>query len=172
MWWGPVASCIEARGVVSHAGTTDDDLLGGLLLVGAVVVSVLTFSFVLVLVLLNMAQRRRGWEHAEHLKALEMRQTISERVSDWARAWVCIAIGAGVPIGAFLFTGLATLLQKVDSGIWWAPGVVGTTAVYYGYCLATKLFGSSDEADDDEADNDGKPAIDADALDVVSRRGG
>jgi hypothetical protein len=143
----------------------------GLLLIGAVVVLVLSFSFVLVLVLLNMAQRRRGWAHAERLKALEIGQTIPERVSDWARAWVCIAIGAGVPIAAFLFTGLATLLQKVDSGIWWAPGVVGTTAVYYGYCLATKLFGSSDEQDD-EADEDEKPAMDADALDVVSRRGG
>lgn len=147
-----------------------------LLLIGAVVVLVLSFSFVLVLVLLNMAQRRRGWEHAERLKALEIGQTIPERVSDWARAWVCIAIGAGVPIAAFLFTGLANLLQKVDSGIWWAPGVVGTTAVYYGYCLATKLFGSSDEqddeVDDDEADNDERPVMDADALDVVSRRGG
>ena len=45
-----------------------------------------------------------------------------------------------MPIAAFLCTALASLSQKIDSGIWWAPGVVGAVAVYYGYNLATELF--------------------------------
>ena len=152
----------------------------GLLVVGVIVGLVLTFAFVLVLVLLNMAQSRRHWKHEERLRTMEMGQTVPERVSDWARASVCIAIGAGVPIAAFLATSLATLFQKLEPEIWWAPGVVGCAAVYYGYCLASKLFTGDDpdeeededEEDEEEADDEGKPVMDADALDVVSQRGG
>ena len=141
---------------------------------------ILIFAFVLVLVLLARSQERRQWEHAERLKALEMGQGVPERVSEWARALVCVAIGAGVPVGAFLFTGLATVLQKVDTGIWLAPTIVGAAAVYYGYCLASKLFTGDDpdEEDEDEEDDEDdtraarKPAMEADALDVVSQRGG
>jgi small-conductance mechanosensitive channel len=148
----------------------------GLLIAGVILGLVLIFAFVLVLVLLNFAQRRREWEHEERMKARQMDQPVPERQPEWARAMICIAIGAGVPIAAFLFTALATLSQKVDSGIFWAPGVVGLSAVYYGYCLATQLISGSnpdaEEEEDDKAEDTGKPAIDADAIDVVGQRGG
>ena len=148
----------------------------GLLVAGVIVGLVLTFAFVLVLVLLNMAQQRRGWEHEERSKAQQMGQSFPVSHSDWARALVCTAIGAGVPIAAFLFTGLATIFSKVDPEIWWAPGVVGVAAVYYGYCLASQLISGSnpddEEDEEDEVEDIGKPAIDADAIDVVGQRGG
>jgi small-conductance mechanosensitive channel len=160
---------MQAQPVISWAG---------LLVIGVIVGLVLIFAFVLVLVLLNMAQQRRAWKHEERLKAQDRGETLPSGGSEWARACVCIAIGAGVPIAAFLFTALATLSQKVDSEIWWAPGVVGASAVYYGYNLAIRLFTGDDpedeeeEEDEDEAEEAEKPAIDADAIDVVGRRGG
>jgi small-conductance mechanosensitive channel len=144
----------------------------GLLMAGIILGLVLIFAFVLVLVLLNFSQRRRELEHEERMKARQMDQPIPERHPEWPQAMICIAIGAGVPIAAFLFTALATLSQKVDSGIFWAPGIVGIAAVYYGYCLATQLISGSNPDQEEEAEDTGKPAIDADAIDVVGQRGG
>src|SRR4051794_16814223 len=117
--------------VASWAGLLAFAVIGGLVLI---------FAFVLVLVLLNMAQRRREWAHLERLKSHEMGRPLPNPQSDWARALVCIAIGAGVPSVAFLVTALATTYQKVDPEVWLAPVIVGTAAVYYGYCLASTLF--------------------------------
>ena len=57
--------------------------------------------------MMGRAGRRREWDHAERMKALEMGQAIP--ASSWPRACVCIAIGAVVPAATF-FAALITSL--------------------------------------------------------------
>lgn len=96
--------------------------------------------------ILRYATRRREWEHAERMKALEMGQpelgqSVATRESAWPRAAVCIMIGAVLPIVSFALT--ASLLQSgLAPELWLSPVVVSVVAVPCGCGLAAHLFRS------------------------------
>jgi hypothetical protein len=133
---------------------------------GALVLPPLFFS-------MCAAQRRRAWEHAKRMKALELGHVLPTDQASWARALVCIAIGAGVPVGAYFFTWLASFRAGIHDDVWVAPMVVSLLSVLCGSLLAAKLFNPKPrtKAGEDDPSANGKPPLDADALDVVSRRG-
>lgn len=143
----------------------------------AFLVLLTVFAFLLI----RNGQRRREWEHAERMRMIEMGLPILPRDAPWAKAAVCIAIGAVVPFSAFLFTNLA-YQSKMDaaSELWLAPSLVGGACVIGASILAGVLFhgvSKSSEPSDEERTAarlrgfDTKPAHDPDAVDVVGRRG-
>jgi hypothetical protein len=128
-------------------------------------------------VAIRNGQRRREWEHAERMTALQMGLPVPPRDAPWAKAAVSIAVGLGVPLVAFGFTYLAfTDKPAAAPQIWIAPGVVGGLSVIGASILAGSLFqGGSRSAPMAAADRRHgpgmKPTHDPDALDVVGSRG-
>jgi hypothetical protein len=122
------------------------------------------------------AHRRKEMEHAERMKSLEMGLVPLPSGLDWPAASVCIAIGAGVPIGSFLVAWLATMTADVPGEIWLAPVFVSFAAIGSARKLAYRVI---DPAKSNSYKNvikqasmpDGKPAFDPDAYDVVGSRG-
>jgi hypothetical protein len=135
--------------------------------------SILVFAVPLVLVPTVMIMRhlahKREWEHAERMKALELGLPAPGNES-WA-ATVCIAIGAGVPVGALCIAWLASLEQSGSPHYWIAATVVGSLGVLSGTLLATRLLPSSFRAQSPSFDTQSKPELDPDAYDVAGRRG-
>src|SRR5262245_31718461 len=86
------------------------------------------------------AQRKREWEHVERMKALELGRPVPG-TEGWPAA-AAIAIGAGVPICAFLFTWLARLTAETADEVFIAPTIVSVVAVWVGKTLATRLLES------------------------------
>jgi hypothetical protein len=137
-------------------------------------------SLILILLIRN-AQRRREWDHAERMKALEMGLPVPPRDSPWAKASVCIAIGVVVPLLAFGFTaGAYHDRPGAPDELWIVPGFVTPTCVVVASILAGVLFrdGSrSADPEDVERSNARQPgpivksSHDPDAFDVVGRRG-
>src|SRR6516165_8140795 len=54
-------------------------------------------------------RQRREWEHAERMRALELGQPLPDHRGHAWPALVTIFIGAGVPVGTFLISWLATV---------------------------------------------------------------
>src|SRR3954465_10682088 len=73
--------------------------LAGIALPAVLVPTILTFRH---------AARKREYAHKERMKALETGQPVPGE-SAWPAAFVCASIGAGVPLGSFLFTWLASV---------------------------------------------------------------
>ena len=113
---------------------------------------------------------KRAFQHAERMKSLETGRSVPGE-SSWPQAFVCAAVGAGVPVGSFLFTFLAWVNTYSTPGeIWIAPAVVSIVAVMSTVKLATHLFAPAKDYATDASRN-GKPAFDPDAYDVVGSRG-
>jgi hypothetical protein len=123
---------------------------------------------------LKQAQRRKELEHLERIKAMEMGLAPQPSGLDWPSAAVCIAIGAGVPIGSFVVAWLATLTADAPDGIWVAPVFVSFAAIGATRKLAYRIIdprsGSKKPAYAQSAPT-GKPEFDPDAFDVVGSRG-
>ena len=93
---------------------------------------------------------------------------------NWPAAVVCIAIGAGVPIGSFGICWLATLTAEVPDGIWFAPVFVSFSAVGAARKLAYRILDPKSGAKKPayaQSATIGKPEFDPDAFDVVGSRG-
>jgi hypothetical protein len=127
--------------------------------------------------------RRREWKHAERMRMIEAGLPIPPGAgADWARASVCISLGVGVPLLAFVFTWLAygSHTDAADE-LWVAPMAVSVAAVISTAVLAAYLFrgsvGSGREAGHGSVTGAGvngedvKPPLDPDAFDVVGSRG-
>lgn len=119
---------------------------------------------------INNAQSRRAWEHAERMKAMEMGYTLPARDSSWARASVCIAIGAIVPIVSMCL-GVSVNLDPIHRPeLWWfLSSVVAITGVGCGFKLASRMFRPDD--DTRAARAAAKPVSDPEAFDFAGRRG-
>lgn len=120
------------------------------------------------------AQRRREWEHAERMRAMELGlpPTSGPGYQFWPSV-AAIAIGAGVPIVTFIFAWLATVSSPIGQGAYAAAGTVGSIAVISGTILASHLSGGcSKKAKSEKATSFAKPLqYDPDAYDTVSQRG-
>jgi hypothetical protein len=125
---------------------------------------------VLVPVILGMKQARldRELEHAERIKALEVGRSLPQDEPWWTPARVSVAIGVWVPVGVFFCAWMASLNIGYEGGVWFAATAVGTAAVACGSALAYKQLTLPSPAEPQRAD---KPPVDADAFDVVGRRG-
>ena len=143
-------------------------------------VAILLVLFTCALLLIRNGHRRREWEHAERIKALEMGQPLPARDAPWTRAWICIAIGAGVPLIAFVLTGIAHERPGTADAIFIAPAIVSVLSVISATVLGGFLFHKPLSAKMLASDHDGsnagpgfvgKPMADPDAIDVVGRRG-
>ncbi len=122
----------------------------------------------------KQGRRRKEMEHLEHLKAMEMGLVPPLAGLNWPGAMVCIAIGAGVPIGSFFVTLLAALHAPVSGGIWVAPVFVSLAAIGAARKLACRMMDSRSKSNKPalgESTPLGKPAFDPDAFDVVGSRG-
>ena len=123
----------------------------------------------------KQAQRRKEMEHLERMKALEMGVAPSPVGMDWPAAAVCMAIGAGVPVGSFAICWLATLTADAPDGIWVAPVFVSFSAIGAARKLAHRVIdprsGSKKKPTCARSAPAGKPEFDPDAFDVVGRRG-
>ena len=123
----------------------------------------------------KQARRRREMEHAERMKAMEMGLVPPPGGLNWPAAAVCIAVGAGVPIGSFLVSWLATLTAGAPNEIWYAPVFVSFAAIGAARKLACRVIdpksGSCKAPGDRAPATAGKEAFDPDAFDVVGSRG-
>ena len=123
----------------------------------------------------RQAHRRKEMEHSERMKALEMGLVPQPSGMDWPAAAVCIAVGAGVPIGSFVVAWLATLTADAPGGIWVAPVFVSLAAIGATRKLAYRIIDPKSVSRKDLAGRSpspaGKEAFDPDAYDVVGSRG-
>jgi hypothetical protein len=121
------------------------------------------------------AQRKREMEHAERMRALEMGLVPQPRGLDWPAAAVCIAIGAGVPIGSFVVAWLASLTADVPKQIWLAPVFVSFAAIGSTRKLALRIIEPKGNARtfarEKSASSVEKPVFDPETFDVVGSRG-
>jgi hypothetical protein len=121
------------------------------------------------ILILRHIGRKREWEHLERMKALELGMPVPG--SESGRAKVCIAIGAGVPLGALLLAWVASLDGNYGENHWEAAMTVGGLGVVCGSVLAARLFPSRNRQPDASMGPEGKPVVDPDAYDVAGRRG-
>jgi hypothetical protein len=122
----------------------------------------------------KQAHRRKEMEHLERMKALEMGVNPQAVGLDWPGAAVCIAIGAGVPIGSFLVAWLAALTAPVPHAIWVAPVFVSLAAIGSARKLAYRFIDPRSKSKKPAYARSvptGKPEFDPDAFDVVGSRG-
>lgn len=123
------------------------------------------------ILVLKHGQRRREWAHRERMKALEVGRALP-RDDAWPAALAAVAIGAGVPIGAFLIAWMISMRTYHQSTEALAMAmVVSLVAVCQGASLAKRLIGQPDQAESSRHLANGKPAFDPDAFDVAGRRG-
>ena len=133
-------------------------------------------SIAVLSLMVHKAHRRREMEHAERMRALEMGLVPQPRGMDWPAAAVCIAIGAGVPIGSFIVAWLAVLTAAhTPKAIWVAPVFVSFAAIGAARKLAYRIIDPKSGPHKDLVGRSpspaGKEAFDPDAYDVVGSRG-
>jgi hypothetical protein len=120
---------------------------------------------------LRHARLLREREHEERMRALELGRTLPQDESWATPGRICMAIGAGVPVGVFVCAWLATAAVGFREGIWLPAMSVAVTAVISGSILSGKHFAQRAEAERGGSEAFAKQAFDADAYDVVSSRG-
>lgn len=141
----------------------------------AIPVIAISLPIILVPTVLAMkhARRKREYEHLERMKALEMGHRLPQHHA-WS-AFAATAIGAGVPIAAFLLAWLASLTTHVNDDVWKGATFVGITGVIGGTTLGWLLLGRRDIPEPPPAEYtasmNGKHAMDPDAYDVAGQRG-
>jgi hypothetical protein len=119
---------------------------------------------------IRYARYEREMVHAERMKALELGRHLPGE-SPWTPAKSGMWIAASGPLGVVVTTGIAVGSGINDDGPWIASGLVGIAAVLGGTLLALRSPSAPHASDADLTADHGKPALDPDAYDVVSRRG-
>ena len=125
--------------------------------------------------MMQRAHRHKEMEHAERMKSLEMGLVAQPSGLDWPAASVCIAVGAGVPIGSFVVAWLAMLTADAPAGVWVASVFVSFAAINSARKLACRMIDPKSVSRkgffEQASVPDRKPAFDPDAYDVVGSRG-
>jgi hypothetical protein len=123
----------------------------------------------------RQARQRKEMEHAERMKAMELGLAPQPYGLTWPAASICIAVGAGVPVGSFVVAWLAILTADAPPAIFVAPVFVSVAALNATRKLALRLIdpkaGVIHRPSSANAAPVGKPEYDPDAFDVVGRRG-
>jgi len=128
-------------------------------------------------IILKHRHRRREWEHQERMKSMEIRLPASTADSPGMGRAIA-QIGAGVPIFSVLAAFVTTLTWDPHTGgdvpipavAWGCASLIAALAMgsslilAYIHPRAPKVVETAHEM------NDGKPAFDPDAYDVVSSR--
>ena len=137
-------------------------------LIGAIVLAGI-FLVPVIWAVVHTSHRRRQWEHEERLRALEHGHPLPVHVPVWPLAFVCVMLGAVMPVGVFVVAWLA------DQRFWIAPVIVAVTGVLGASILGNRWLDlERSRAWRPKATVDGKPRMadaDADAFDTVGRRG-
>jgi hypothetical protein len=133
----------------------------------------MAIPIILVPVILGLRHARleRELEHAERIKALELGQTLPQDEPWWTPARICVAIGAGVPVGVFGCALMASHSIGYQEPIWTAAGVVGVAGVLCGTFLTGRYFAQYAQAKSIRSEGFAKPVFEPDAFDVVGTRG-
>jgi hypothetical protein len=120
---------------------------------------------------------RREWEHKERMKAMEIRlPSTSTDSSGMGRA--VAQIGAGVPIASILAAFVTTLAWDPESGgdvpihavAWGCAALISALAMVTSLIIAYLHPRAPQVVEPAHDLNNGKPAFDPDAFDVVSSR--
>ncbi len=120
------------------------------------------------ILILKYLARKRDYQHAERMRAIELGHPLPR--SEFWPALTAIAIGGVVPFGTFFFAFLATVINGSVNGVWECAGFVGVTSVIGGTILAHRLIGRSHQAVDVPPASHAKPAFDPDAYDMIGQR--
>lgn len=121
---------------------------------------------------LKHARFERQLEHEERMKALELGRTLPEDESWWTPPRLCAGIGIGVPIVVMGMAFSTTQSIGFRDEVWGMSVGVSTMAVICGALLTAKHFNQrAAEAARLASQDYPKATYDADAFDVVSRRG-
>jgi hypothetical protein len=122
---------------------------------------------------LKHARFLREMEHTERMRALELGRRLPQDEVGWTPARICVAIGAGVPVGVFFCAWMASQAIGYHEEVWTMAGGVGITAVICGSVLAGRHFTQHARAGSGASldDMNRKEPLDADAYDVVGSRG-
>jgi hypothetical protein len=147
-----------------------DDLLISLFAIG--------MPMLLVGTILSLKHRakQREMQHREQMRALELGLPPGGAAPSGA-AFVCAAIGAGVPVAACFFATITTLVARdgdVASLVWPLAMLISMAALFAGFRLATRLFlGGAAPGHPAPSRHDlaAKGVSDPDLYDVVGRRG-
>src|SRR4051812_41864052 len=120
---------------------------------------------------IRYARHEREMVHAERMKALELGRTLPGDESWWTLPRISVAIGVGVPAAVFACAWRASQTLGDSHDPWIAAGAVGLAAVVCGASLAAWHFARSERSSQAVASPYDKAPFDADAYDVVGRRG-
>jgi hypothetical protein len=132
---------------------------------GRIVFMVAVAAVGLVIPVVVLAWRKTTLGHIERMKAMELGQP--PRPSHGPLALYCGVVGAGVPIGTFLITWLASESHRAPNDIWVAPSVVSVVALIGVSIVAGTGFARSNTSAVPESKT--KPAPDPDAVDFAGR---
>ncbi len=135
------------------------------------------FAWTLVIVPALFAWRNARVADVERARLIELGFMPPRRDSRWPQAIYCLAVGAGVPIGTFLITWLASQAPNAPDHLWAAPTVVSVAAVVASMIVASISFWRADRGSSRPealASRAGKPPVhaDAEALDFAGRHPG
>ena len=118
---------------------------------------------------IKYARHERELEHAERMRALELGRTLPQDEPWWNPPRLAAAIGVGVPIGVFFWAAIGGSGPGPHEEVWIGATTVSVAAVISGSVLAGKHYarvGAAAQAGQAKPD-----LVDADAFDVVGRRG-
>jgi hypothetical protein len=122
----------------------------------------------LVIPVVLLAWRKMQLAHIERMKAMELGQPLPP--SFGPLALYCGVVGAGVPIGTFLITWLASQRLSAPNDLWVAPSAVSVVALIGVSIVAGVGFGRSAASADPQPKT--KPAHDPDTVDFAGRLNG
>jgi hypothetical protein len=122
----------------------------------------------LVIPVVLLTWRKMQLAHIERMKAMELGQPLPP--SFGPLALYCGVVGAGVPIGTFLITWLASQRLSAPNDLWVAPSAVSVVALIGVSIVAGVGFGRSAASADPQPKT--KPAHDPDTVDFAGRLNG
>ena len=82
--------------------------------------------------------------HVERIEAMQLGITSRQSPIGWPGAAICIAIGAGVPVGSMLVAWLAMLTNDLPTEIFGIPLLISCSAIWAGSGL-TRWNGHDDQ---------------------------
>lgn len=152
-----------------------ENLMMATVIIAGVLLALIIVVGLPVVLSMRHARRERELEHAERMKSLELGRPLP---GDKAEQGIFptnkgLGIAIWVPLGALGIAMAASANPMTaatsSQGIWMAAGAVGVAGVICGTILALRI--PPGDAGSEPTPRPEKASYDADALDVVSRRG-